>query len=152
VIPARPSWLRPVLIATAVVLGLAAVLGWEIARTAPVRAAVLAYTELLGAANRQDLAAVRRLCTARYLVAHSPVEAPEGGVVGLPRNVHQNFQAWTQGPNVWLCPTNRVGPIYQFVREDGHWRFDGPIGWLRPWNRIELERDLSDPVSGPGTD
>jgi hypothetical protein len=149
--PTRPCRPRPALIASAVALVLVAVLGWEIVRTTPVRAAVLAYTELLGAANRQDLAAVRRLCTARYLRAHPPAAAPEGGVVGLPRNVHPNFQAWTQGPDVWLCPTNRVGPIYQFVREDGQWRFDGPIGWLRSRGLIELERDPSDPASGPGS-
>ena len=57
--------------------------------------------------------------------------AHEGGIVGLPRNIHKNFQAWRQGPNVWLCPTNRVGPVYQFVRESGSWRFDGPVGILR---------------------
>ena len=150
--PARFARLRPVLVPAAAVVALAAVLAWEIARTAPVRGAVLAYTELLGAANRQDLAAVRRLCTARYLRAHPPEGAPEGGVVGLPRNVHANFQAWRQGPHVWLCPTNRVGPIYQFVREDGRWRFDGPIGWLGPRGQVELERDSSDPESGPGPD
>jgi hypothetical protein len=147
VIPARPSWLRPVLITSAVVLVLIAVLGWEIVRTASVREAVRAYTELLGAANGQDLAAVRRLCTARYLRVHPPALAPEGGVVGLPRNIHANFQAWKHDSHVWICPTNRVGPIYQFVREGGRWRFDGPIGWLRSRNRIELDREAFDPAT-----
>jgi hypothetical protein len=58
--------------------------------------------------------------------------ADEGGIVGLPRSINKNFQAWRQGPNVWICPTNRVGPVYQFVLEGDDWRFDGPVGVLRP--------------------
>jgi hypothetical protein len=140
----RTVRLRPVLVTATVVVVLVVILGGEVIRTAPVREAVASYTALLAAANRQDLVAVRRLCTARYLREHPPIAAPEGGVVGLPRNVHPNFQAWKQGPHVWLCPTNRVGPLYQFVREGGRWRFDGPIGLLRARHRIELERDPSD--------
>ena len=139
----RRARFRPALVAAAVGLALIAALIGEILGTAPVRQAVGCYAELLGAANRQDLVAVRRLCTARHLREHPPAAAPEGGIVGLPRNVHPNFQAWQQGSHVWLCPTNRVGPIYQFVQEGGRWRFDGPIGWLRSPNRIELDRDPS---------
>ena len=104
----------------------------------PVRRSVLTYTELLGAANRPDLTddqrldLARRLCSTRYLQTHDLKLAPEGGLVGIPRNIHQNFQAWRHGPHVWLCPTNRVGPVYQFVNENGSWRFDGPVGMLRP--------------------
>jgi hypothetical protein len=124
------------------VLGLALIA--EIIATGPVRRSVTAYTALLSAANRQDLAAVRSLCTTRYLAAHPPRPAREGGVVGLPRNIHKNFQAWRHGPHVWLCPTNRVGPIYQFVLESGSWRFDGPAGILRPRGQIILSTELSD--------
>src|SRR5262249_19317567 len=99
--------------------------------TRPIRLAVTAYTQLLGAANRQDLDAARRLCTSHYLRTHSLEPADEGGIVGLPRNAHPNFQAWRQGANIWICPTNRVGPVYQFVFEDGRWKFDGPVGLLR---------------------
>jgi hypothetical protein len=108
----------------------------EILATRPVRQAMATYTALIAAANRQDLGAVRRLCTERYLKTHAPRGAAEGGVVGLPRNVHKNFQAWRHGPNVWICPTNRVGPLYQFVFEQGAWRFDGPIGILRPRGEV----------------
>ena len=100
-------------------------------QTAPVRQSVKAYTELLAAANSQNVEEVRRLCSTRYAASHALTAASEGGIVGLPRNIHKNFQAWRDGPNVWLCPTNRVGPIYQFVHEADAWRFDGPVGILR---------------------
>lgn len=110
---------------------LAAVGAWVI-WTAPERASVRAYTELLGAANRQDTAAARRLCTRRFAESHPLTPAPDGGLVGLPRNIHMRFQTWRHGPHVWLCPTNRLGPVYQFVSEGGAWRFDGPVGILAP--------------------
>jgi hypothetical protein len=50
--------------------------------------------------------------------------------VNLPRNIHKNFKVWRSEPNVWLCPTNRGGPVYQFVKEGDDWRFDGPVGLL----------------------
>jgi hypothetical protein len=124
------------LIGGVIILALAAALALEIITTRPVREAVHAYTALIAAANRQDLEAVRRLSTERYLKAHAPRAAAEGGVVGLPRNIHKNFQAWRHGSNVWICPSNRVGPLYQFVFEHGAWRFDGPIGILRPRGEI----------------
>ena len=34
---------------------------------------------------------------ARYLRIHPLRPADEGGIVGLPRNIHKNFQAWRQG-------------------------------------------------------
>jgi hypothetical protein len=125
------SGLRSWIVGGLVVLALAAGLAWEIVATRPVRQAIAAYTALIAAANRQDLDAVHRLCTRRYILAHEPRAAREGGVIGLPRNIHKNFQAWRHGPNVWLCPSNRVGPLYQFVFEAGAWRFDGPVGILR---------------------
>ncbi|MEA2630674.1 MAG: hypothetical protein QOE66_893 [Chloroflexota bacterium] len=140
----RRAWLA----AGATVLVLAAALTAEVITTRPVRRAVTAYTALLDAANRQDLDAVRRLCTARYLAAHEPEPAREGGVVGLPRNIHKNFRAWRHGPNVWLCPTNRVGPLYQFVFEAGSWRFDGPVGILRGRGEVVPYADLIDDQSG----
>jgi hypothetical protein len=136
----RRRWIAGPL--TVVVLGGA--LAWEVVATRPVRQAVAVYTALLAAANRQDLDAVRRLSSARYLKAHPPRVAREGGVVGLPRNIHKNFQAWRHGSEVWLCPTNRVGPIYQFVFERGAWRFDGPIGILRSRGEVVPYTDLPD--------
>lgn len=115
----------------AVVLVLAALVGW-IVWTAPERASVQNYTALLAAANRQDQAAARTLCTQRFSRLHSLEPAPDGGLVGLPRNIHVRFQTWRHGANVWLCPTNRLGPVYQFVHEEGAWRFDGPVGILAP--------------------
>jgi hypothetical protein len=136
-----------------VVVVLVVVLAAEIAWTRPVRQALANYTALIVAANQQDLAAIRRLCTARYLRTHAPRPADEGGVVGLPRNVHKNFQAWRHGPFVWVCPTNRVGPLYQFAFERGDWLFDGPIGILRPRGQVIPLDDLpdADEVMGEAT-
>jgi hypothetical protein len=94
--------------------------------------AVATYTELIFAANRQDLTSIRRLSTARYVSKATIREAKEGGVVGLPRNINKNFQAWREGEVVYLCPSNRVGPVYRFLKEDGAWKFDGPAGLLVP--------------------
>jgi len=141
----RRTWI----VSTLVVLALGGALAWEIIATRPVRQAVTAFTALLDAANRQDIDAVRRLCTERYLQAHEPRPAREGGVVGLPRNIHKNFQAWRHGPHVWLCPTNRVGPLYQFVHESGSWRFDGPIGLLRGRGEVIPLAGLTDVDDSP---
>ncbi len=91
---------------------------YEIRQTRPVRDAVRTYTDLISAANRRDLVALRSLCTDRYAAHHAFKLADEGGVIGFPRNIHKNFQAWREGNEVWLCPTNRVGPVFWFV-EDG---------------------------------
>jgi hypothetical protein len=138
--PRRRAWFA----GAAVTLILAGALAWEIIATRPVRQALAAYTALIAAANRQDVAAVRQLCTQRYLQAHTPSAAREGGVVGLPRNIHKNFQAWRHGPHVWICPTNRVGPLYQFALEAGAWRFDGPVGILRGRGEVIPLADLTD--------
>ena len=116
------------LIVTALVL--------EIVWTAPERSAVETYHELISAANRGDLAAAEKLCSHRYLAEHPLKEAPEGGMIGLPRGIHKNHQAWRHGRNVWFCPTNRIGPIYQFVPERGSYLFDGLAGMLESGNLI----------------
>jgi hypothetical protein len=134
--PHPPRW-RPIAIGAIVVLGVIAVVVGEVLYTKPVRETVHAYTNLLSVANRTDLTdavreeAARQLCTRRYLKTHALRVAPEGGLVGIPRNIHKNYQAWRHGADVWICPTNRVGPIYQFSYEDGGWRFDGPVGLLK---------------------
>lgn len=116
---------------------------FEVWITTPVRRAVRAYTDLIAAANRRDVDAARALCTTRYLAARPLRLAPEGGIVGLPRNVHKNFQAWREGDDVWLCPTNRYGPILRFIREADGWKFDGFAGLLTPGGRVEpLTEDL----------
>ena len=140
----RRTWLA----AVATILVLAGALTAEVIATRPVRQAVATYMALIDAANRQDIDAVRGLCTERYLASHTPRPAREG-VVGLPRNIHKNFRAWRHGPNVWLCPTNRVGPLYQFVFESGSWRFDGPIGILRGRNEVVRDSDLTDSAPSP---
>ena len=146
----NPYWtsLLVVAVALAAVAAVAGMAVW----TGPARESVRTYTELLGAANRQDVEAARRLCTARYARTHPIRPAPEGGIVGLPRNIHKNFQVWREGPNVWLCPTNRLGPVYQFVRESGFWRFDGPVGILQSRGRfLRLEDgDLPGPDGSIG--
>jgi hypothetical protein len=108
------------------------------------RRAVATYVAMLAAANAQDLDALGPLCTDRYLKAHPPERSPGGGVVGLPRGIHKNFQAWREGDEVWLCPTDRVGPVYRFVFEGGAYKFDGLVGLLRPGGRVERAGDAVD--------
>jgi len=102
-----------------------------------IRRSVATYVRLLDAANAQDERAARALCTDRYASRNPPVASAGGGLIGLPRNIHRNFQAWRDGDDVWLCPTDRVGPVYRFVAEEGAWKFDGPAGMLRPGGRVE---------------
>jgi hypothetical protein len=99
--------------------------------TAPERDSLRTYTELITAANLEDVATARSLCSAHYLQTHDLRAAPDGGLVGLPRGIHKNFQVWRAGAEVRLCPMNRIGPVYRFVRESAGWKFDGPIGILR---------------------
>jgi hypothetical protein len=125
---------------------------FEVVTTRPVRGAMRTLSELFTIANRPDLADTERLtraqslCTARYLQAHPLAVAPEGGLKGVPRNINKNFKAWREGPNVWICPTNRIGPVYQFVFENGTWRFDGPVGILRSWGDFVPTAELPDAV------
>lgn len=143
---------RTLSIVGAVILALVGGLAYEITATAPVRGAVRTCSQLLTLANRPGMkaadriAAARALCSRRYLTTHKLDVAGSGeGLVGFPRNLNKNFQGWREGPNVWICPTNRVGPIYQFVQEDGVWKFDGPIGILRPRGEIMPIAELPEP-------
>ena len=120
----------------ALVASLLAALVFEIVWTAPNGAQIETYHELISAANRGDLATAERLCTARYLAKHPLKLAAEGGIIGIPRGIHKNHQAWRHGRNVWFCPTNRIGFIYQFVPERGFYCFDGLVGELKSRNRI----------------
>jgi hypothetical protein len=143
--PAKPS-LRKLWIALGILAAIF-VVGFEIVATKPVREAVRAYTQLIDAANRLDLDAACAVCTDRYLAKHSMKLAQEGGIIGLPRNINKNFQSWREGQEVWLCPTNRVGPVYRFVNEKGNWKFDGVVGQLMPGGRVEPmeETEMTDP-------
>ena len=138
------------------VAALVALLAWEAARTLPVRRALDTYNRLISAANAGDLDAVSALYSARLRRAHLPRPAPEEGVIGLPRNgPHKNFRAWRHGPEVLVCPTNRVGPVYRFVFEAGGWKFDGPVGLLLPNGRIEPSGEIDpgdESDSGPFPD
>ena len=123
------------------------------------RGAVRTYTELFTVANRQDLEpsrAARRgaaLCTERYLQTHSSaVAARARGSSASRATSTRTSRPGGEGPNVWICPTNRVGPVYQFVLEDGAWRFDGPVGILRPWGEIVPMADLARDRSRTGLD
>jgi hypothetical protein len=119
------------------------VLVWLAFSTQETRAGVTAYTRLTVAVNAQDIESVRSLCTNRYLQTHKLRAAASGGMVGFPRFIHKNFQAWREGEAIWLCPTNRIGPIYQFLKEDGVWKFDGLIGLLRSGNQIIVMSEKS---------
>lgn len=139
---------RPIIIAVSVVSLLIAGLAWEIITTQPVRGAVRSLAALFTIANRPDLneterlAAARELCSAGYLATHPLAVADEGGIKGIPRNIDKNFRAWRQGANVWVCPTNRIGPVYQFVYERDDWRFDGPAGVLGPQGEFHPASEL----------
>ncbi|MFM7318409.1 MAG: hypothetical protein ACKO5E_15805 [bacterium] len=134
--PARPGHPGRWLALGLAVLCVLAILVWLALSTRETRAGVTAYTRLTAAVNTQDIEKVRSLCTARYLATHQLRASASGGMVGFPRFIHKNFQAWREGDAVWLCPTNRVGPIYQFLKEDGEWKYDGLIGLLRSGNQI----------------
>jgi hypothetical protein len=132
------------------VLAVGGTLAYEIVSTRAVREAVRAYTELMALGNRVDLsesqriAAARALCSRRFLVTGKLALGPEGGIAGLPRTINKNFQAWREGRSVWICPTNRIGPVYQFVFDDGRWRFDGLVGILRRDGEIVKTSDMPD--------
>jgi hypothetical protein len=132
---------KAVLIGVGVGVVLLAIVVVVAVSTGPTRASVRTYAELISAANQGDLAAAKRLCSQRYLASHPLDLAREGGIVSLPRNIHKNFKVWRSGANVWLCPTNRGGPIYQFVRENAEWRFDGPVGILHYNGVVEPMED-----------
>lgn len=123
------------------VIAVVSIVVLEYRRTAPIRGSVRTFTELIALANQGDTDAARRLCTQSHLDTGALDPAPEGGIVGLPRAIHPNFQAWRQGDAVWICPMNRVGPIYGFRYERGRWRFDGLVGRLGADGLVErIER------------
>jgi hypothetical protein len=128
-----------------------AAVAFEIISTRPVREAMRTYMRLEAVGNRIDfseadrLAAARRLCSSRYLSTSSLSLCPEGGIVGLPRTISRNFQAWREGPNVWICPRDRTGAVYQFVLENGNWLFDGLVAIIPPKGGIVHATEFSYP-------
>jgi|GEM_PF-852389 len=140
----RLNWAGPFgrwFAAIVIVAVIMTVLAYFAVSTRETRRAVRTYARLTGAVNAQDLDTVRLLCSRRYLDVHKLSKAAEGGVVGFPRSIHKNFQAWREGESVWLCPTNRIGPVYQFVEEDGQWKYDGVVGLLRSGGQLLLLSD-----------
>jgi hypothetical protein len=133
------------------ILVLLAGLAFEVITTQPVRGAMRTCSELFTIANRPDfnssqrLDAARALCSHRYLKAHPLAVSAEGGIVGVPRNINMHFKAWRDGPNVWVCPRDRVGPVYQFVYEAGRWRFDGPIALIQSSGVMIRTSELAEP-------
>ena len=149
---------RIALISGAIVAILLAGLAFEVLSTQPVRGAMRTCAELFTIANQLELADPAKpeqaralleqastLCSARYRRSHPLTMAAEGGLVGIPRNINKNFKAWREGPNIWICTANRIGPVYQFVFEDGRWRFDGLVAVLRPWGEIVRTQELGEP-------
>ena len=94
----------------AIALGLVALVvfvpGW-VGSLRATHGAVASYVDLLAAVNTGDLDGVRRRCSTRYLASHAIREAKEGGVVGMPRNIHKNFQAWRADRT--SCSARRTG-------------------------------------------
>jgi hypothetical protein len=141
---------RRVLLVVAIVLVLLGGLAYEVISTQPVRGAVRTCSELFTIANRDGLTdserlkAASALCSTRYLHKHPLALAPEGGIINIPRNINVHFKAWREGPNVWICPRDRIGPVYQFVFEDGRWRFDGLIANLDRYGQIVRATDFAE--------
>ncbi len=143
---------RSVAIAAAVSVLLIGGVAFEVVTTQPVRGAMRTLSELFTIANRPDLTEAERLArrdrSARPAISR-PIRSrspPKEGSIGFPRNINKNFKAWREGPNVWICPTNRIGPVYQFVFENNGWRFDGPVAILRPWGEIVRITELPESV------
>jgi hypothetical protein len=144
------GWLGFALILAAVVLaGLGSYA--EIVRTRPLRQGVATLYKLVAAGNREDLEAARRHCTARVLRESPPRIEGGGGVTGLPRSIDPNFKAWRHGPEVWVCPTDRVGPVYRMVEEGGAWKFDGLVGYRQADGEV-VPRLEPGGVEGRGSD
>jgi hypothetical protein len=139
---------RVVFLIAASVLMLLGGLAFEVISTQPVRGAVRTCSELFTIANRTDLAdserlsAARALCSTRYLRHHPLALAAEGGIINIPRNINMHFKAWRDGPNIWICTTDRIGPVYQFVFESGRWRFDGLVAYMGRYGEISRTSEL----------
>ncbi len=144
---------RIILLSAVIVLALLGGLAYEIISTQPVRGALRTCSELFTIANRTDLpdserlTAARLLCSSRYLEKHPLALAAEGGIVGIPRNLNKNFKAWRTNAHIWICTSNRVGPVYQFVLQDGVWRFDGLVAILRPYGEIVRASEFPEPIA-----
>jgi hypothetical protein len=143
---------RVVFLIATIVLLLFGGLVYEVISTQPVRGTVRTCAELFTIANRNDLtdserlSKARALCSTRYLQHHPLALAAEGGIVNIPRNINMHFKAWREGPDIWICPRDRVGPVYQFVFENGNWRFDGLIAYLGRYGEIVRSSDVPEPV------
>lgn len=145
---------RNALIAAVVIAVAVAALAFEVVTTRPVRGAVRSFFELIAIANRDDdqrIEAARPYLSSRYLATHPIQAAEEGGLVGLPRSIHRNFQAWRQGDEVWICPSNRVGSVFRLVEEGGGWRFDGLVGLLQSGNVLVPADEPADIPPDQGT-
>jgi hypothetical protein len=123
----------------------AGLLAWPAARfvrsTRMTHGGLAAFKGMIDSANAGDLATVRVRCSRGYLESHPIQAAPEGGVEGLPRVIHKNFQVWAEGDQVRVCPTDRIGPVYRMVFEDGVWKFDGLAGLLGSGEKVEASED-----------
>ena len=117
---------------TLAIAGLVLLLTAAWAWTAPARQSMRAFTLLLNAANREAVEEVQELCSERWLATHPLEVAPEGGLKNFPRNIHKNFQVWSEGSAVLIRPTNRgrLEPVYRFIHERGDWKFDGLAGLM----------------------
>ena len=132
---------------------LGAGLAYEIVTTAPLRGALRVFTALVALGNRTDLPdnqrleLARSLCSQRFLARKPLALSQEGGIKGFPRAIDKNYRAWREGGNVWICPTNRsstIRPVYQFIHENGQWRFDGLAAILRLGGEVVRTSEMPD--------
>jgi hypothetical protein len=125
------------LIATIAAILLSVPVSWAVRSLMMTRGGVTAFAVILDTANDGDVEAVKPLCSEQYRNTHEFENAPEGGVAGFPRTMHSNFAAWVEGDDVLLCPTDRIGPVYRLIYQDGNWKFDGLVGLLGASGRVE---------------
>ncbi len=96
--------------------------------TAPSRAVLRTLVDLQIAAEAGDLEQARSLCTERFLDEVGLQQTEAGSFFQVPVTLEKNYRLWRRTDGViWLRPTDIRGPVYQFLRDDDHWRFDGLI-------------------------
>ena len=152
---------RTALISTAIVAILLAGLVFEVVTTQPVRGAMRTCSELFTIANRLELTepdaarATRAMLggARRALLGSLPSHRirwpwpPKGESSAFRATSTRTSKRGEKDRTSGSVPTNRIGPVYQFVFEDGRWRFDGLVAILGPWGEIVRTQDLTNAVA-----
>lgn len=130
-------------------MAFAALIALEYQHTKPTRSVLRNFTRLSEAVRRGDIETVRSLCSTGYLEKKPLQESTQGGLLELPRGIHRNFRIWRRGNEIWLCPGDRIGPVYRFVADGEEWTFDGLVGLLQSGQLILVESPGEDQQLNP---